>query len=250
MRQRRFCPRSIAPSPLTCGAWVRSGRLPAGDQQEDRSLNLSEPASKADRIHLLSPWLYHWWVHDDRIDGFRSEAYAVLTPDGKVLIDPLPLAPKALAGLGPVAAICLTQRNHQRSAWAYRRLLRVPVYVPEGDYALEEEPDQSFGAGQRLPGPLTAVATTGLPHGFSLLVATDQGSGALFCGDLITCDEGGPYRLPVQPGFIVPAEAREGLKRLAELPAETLCPAHGAPSVTGCQAIVRGVLSGEDAAGA
>ena len=206
---------------------------------------MSEPTSKADRIQLLSPWLYHWWIHDDRLSNFRSESYAVLTPAGKVLIDPLPLTDVALDGLGPVAAICLTQRNHQRSAWAFRRKFRVPVYAPRGGHGLDETPDQECDAGSDLPGRLSAIAVQGLPNGLALLVASDQGAGALFCGDFITRDEDGPYRFPVEPGFFDPAAALHGLKQLAELPADSLCPAHGAPAATGYRGILQGVLERE-----
>ena len=56
----------------------------------------------------------------------------MLSPEGKVLIDPLPLTDAALAEMGKVAAICLTQGHHQRSAWHYRKLFGVPVYAPAG----------------------------------------------------------------------------------------------------------------------
>ncbi len=206
---------------------------------------MSEPATKADRIQLLSPWLYHWWIRDDRLNNFRSESYAVLTPAGKVLIDPLPLAAEALAGLGQVAAICLTQRNHQRSAWAYRRKLRVPVYAPRGDHALDETPDQEFVEDGDLPDRLAAIAVRGLPNGLALVVESDQGTGAIFCGDLITRDEDGPYRFPVEPKFFDPAEALHGLERLTEFPADSLCPAHGAPAATGCRELLQGVAERE-----
>ena len=205
---------------------------------------MSEPKSKAERIQLLSPWLYHWWVYDDRLGNFRSEAYAVLTPEGKVLIDPLPLTDKALAEIGKVAAICLTQGNHQRSAWSFRESLRVPVYAPQGAGGLEKEPDQWYRPADHLPGELRAIETPGLPNGYSLLLEAPGGAGALFCGDLITRDEDGPYRFPIEPGMD-PAQLEAGARILAQLEADSLCPAHGAPCVTGCQQVLQGVLERE-----
>lgn len=169
----------------------------------------------------------------------------MLSPEGKVLIDPLPLTDAALAEMGKVAAICLTQGHHQRSAWRYRKLFGAPVYAPAGAGNLDEQPDQWYGADDRLPGPLRAIQTTGLSNGFALLVEPEGGSGALFCGDLITRDEAGPYRFPVQPGFIDPVKVRVGARELADLQADSLGPAHGAPCVTGCGAAIQGALKNE-----
>ncbi|MBA7595015.1 MAG: MBL fold metallo-hydrolase [Calditrichaeota bacterium] len=206
---------------------------------------MSEPKTKADRIQLLNPWLYHWMVSDDRIDNFRSDAYAVLTPEGKVLIDPLPLTDEALAEIGKVAAICLTGSQHQRSAWRYRKTLGVPVYAPEGADELEEEPDESYRDGDSLPGGFKAIQTPGLSSGFALLMETEGGSGALFCGDLLVREGEGPFQLLPDEYLDDPAAARESARRLAQLQVEILCPAHGAPCLTGCGQAIQEALEGE-----
>ncbi len=207
---------------------------------------MSEPKAKADRIQLLAPWLYHWTVPDDRIGDFRSDAYAILTPEGKVLIDPLPLTDEALSETGKVAAIYLTRGYHQRSAWRYRKALGAPVYAPEGAVELEEEPDQWFGDGDALPGGLKAIQTPGLSNGFALLMETEGGSGALFCGDLLVREaDDGPFRLLPDEYLDDPAAARESARRLAQLQVEILCPAHGAPCLSGCQKAIQEALEGE-----
>ena len=48
---------------------------------------MAEPSARAERIDTLFPWLRHWSIGDERIGGFRSDAYALDTPDGLVLID-------------------------------------------------------------------------------------------------------------------------------------------------------------------
>lgn len=207
---------------------------------------MSEPKTKADRIQLLNPWLYHWTVSDDRIDNFRSDAYAVLTDEGKVLIDPLPLADKALAEIGKVAAICLTGGQHQRSAWRYRKAFGVPVYAPEGAVELEEEPDEWYRDGDSLPGGFKAIQTPGLSSEFALLMETEGGSGALFCGDLLVREAAdGPFRLLPDEYLDDPAAARESARRLAQLQVEILCPAHGAPCLSGCGQAIQEALEGE-----
>ncbi len=206
---------------------------------------MSEPKAKADRIQLLNPWLYHWTVSDDRIDNFRSDAYAVLTDEGKVLIDPLPLADEALAGIGKVGAIYLTGGQHQRSAWRYRKALGVPVYAPEGAAGLEEEPDQCYRDGDSLPGGLKAIRTPGLTNHYALLMATEGGSGALFCGDLLIREADGPFQLLPDEYLDDPILARESASQLAQLQVEVLCPAHGAPCLTGCGRAIQKALEGE-----
>ena len=46
---------------------------------------MAEPKTRADAIDRLLPWLLHWSIADERIGGFRSDAYAVETPDGLVV---------------------------------------------------------------------------------------------------------------------------------------------------------------------
>ena len=51
---------------------------------------MAEPKARADRIEQLFPWLLHWTIADERIGGFRSDAFAVRTRDGLMVIDPVP----------------------------------------------------------------------------------------------------------------------------------------------------------------
>ena len=207
---------------------------------------MSEPKAKADRIQLLNPWLYHWSIPDDRIGNYRSDAYGVLTPEGKVLIDPLPLTDEALAEIGKVAAICLTGGQHQRSAWRYRTAFGVPIYAPEGAVELEEEPDEWYRDGDSLPGGLKAICTPGLSSGFALLMETEGGSGVLFCGDLLVREaDDGPFRLLPDEYLDDPVLARESARKLAQLQVEILCPAHGAPCLTGCSQAIQEALEGD-----
>ncbi|MFB0517177.1 MAG: MBL fold metallo-hydrolase [Candidatus Neomarinimicrobiota bacterium] len=203
---------------------------------------MSEPKARADRIQPLTPWLYHWTVPDDRIDNYRSDAYAVLTPEGLILIDPLPLTDKAQATLENVAAIYLTGGQHQRSAWRYRNALGVPVYAPEGAAELEEEPDQWYRDGDSLPGGFTTIQIHGMGSSFALLMETEGGSGALFCGDLLIRASNEPFQLLPDRFMDDPARVRESAEKLAQIQIEILCSAHGEPCVTGCGKAIREAL--------
>ena len=62
---------------------------------------MSEPKAQAKKTVEVVAGVHHWTVADDRLDGLRSDAYAVVDADGTVtLIDPLPIDEKALRKLG------------------------------------------------------------------------------------------------------------------------------------------------------
>jgi len=92
---------------------------------------MSEPRAIADGVQELIPGLFHYRVHDERID-FPSEAFVVGTASGVVLVDPLPLDDATVTRLGAVEAIVLSVASHQRSAWRFRRLTGAPVHAPAG----------------------------------------------------------------------------------------------------------------------
>ena len=126
---------------------------------------MSEPKAVAESADEFLPGVWCWHVADERIGGYISAAHAVRGDDGVVLIDPLPLGEDAVAGLGDVAAICLTTSTHQRSAWRLRRELGVRVWAPRGVKEVDEEPDESYWEDEGpLPGGLRAVFTPRRGH--------------------------------------------------------------------------------------
>ena len=86
-----------------------------------------------------------------------------------------------------------------------------------------------------LPGGLLAVPAAGFQAACYLTFTHADGTGVLFCGDLICHDPGGPYRFPVQEGYFDPAGGREDARRLATLPLTVLCAAHAVPKLEGCR---------------
>jgi hypothetical protein len=194
---------------------------------------MSEPTMFADRVLTVVPGIVHWTVQDDRI-SFRSDAYGVETPDGKVLIDPLPLSTEAGDSLGMVAAICLTEGQHQRSAWRLRKRLGVPVYAPEGAHDLEETPDHWYADGQELPGSLRAIDTPGFGTVHcALILERDRGGSVLFSGDLVVRERESAFGLIPDKYVDDPQDIRASVAKLLDLAPEILCPAHGAPAASG-----------------
>lgn len=193
----------------------------------------------------MAPGVLHWRVRDERIGGATAASHAVRAPDGSwVLVDPLPLAEEALAGLEPASAVVLTAATHQRSAWRYRRQLGARVYLPEGSRATDEEPDERYRDGDVLPGGLRAIRTPGpeAPH-YSLLLGRD--GGVLFSPDLV-------MRYPEADGSLAfvppelhedPAETRRSVERMLQLDFGVLCLAHGAPITADPRRALRKLLA-------
>lgn len=208
---------------------------------------MSSPRAIADKVESLGTGLWHWWVPDERIQ-FRSEAYAVDSPEGAVLLDPLPLAAAAARSLGVVAAVCLTVEAHQRAAWDWRSQLGVPVHAPVGAEGLEEAPDYLYASGDLLPGGLRALAAPG-PRGRHHAFFLDRlrEPGAMFTGDLLTREEEERVVLTPEEHLADKAAALESLRTLLQRRFETLCLGHGPPVLSGGEAAMRNAL--KEAAG-
>jgi glyoxylase-like metal-dependent hydrolase (beta-lactamase superfamily II) len=201
---------------------------------------MSEPRTVAQHVDAVVPGVWTWSIHDERID-FVSTAHAVTAPDGVVLIDPLPLAPRALAGLGNVTAICMTAGTHQRSAWRYRRELGVPVYAPALSRLIDEEPDVRYREGDELPAGLHAVFTPGggtTQHTFVL----ERDGGVVFVPDLLVNVPDRGLRITPDEYVHDPAQARDSIRKLLDLSFSVLCLNHGEPVTDDPQGGIRAVL--------
>jgi glyoxylase-like metal-dependent hydrolase (beta-lactamase superfamily II) len=194
---------------------------------------VSEPNAVASEAEEIVPGVWHWRVHDERID-FISSSHAVRSDGGTVLIDPLPLAPAALARLGRVTAICLTTSSHQRSTWRLRRELGVEVYAPALAREVEEEPDARYSEGDRLPGNLLAVFTPGAGTAQHTLLLEREG-GVAFAPDLFVRPPGGPLMMTPAKYMHDPEQARESAKKLLDYEFDVLCHGHGEPVLGGAK---------------
>jgi glyoxylase-like metal-dependent hydrolase (beta-lactamase superfamily II) len=203
---------------------------------------MSEPKGRARKVETVVPGILHWSLMDDRIES-ESHAHAVSAGGKSVLIDPLPLEEAALKDLGRIEAICLTGSCHQRSAWRYRKQFGVKVYAPKGAEGLDEKPDVEFGAGDRLPGGLTAVHAPG-PTDVHYAFLSESGAGALFCADILTHDG-------KKVGFVPdeyqddPEVTRRTAKRFLDLKFVTLLFDHGTPITKDPHAAIRKALEAD-----
>src|SRR2546421_5625066 len=90
----------------------------------------------ASEIEPVSPGIFIWRFYDPSVkaDLFST---ALETATGAYLIDPIPLAPEAVAGLArrvKIAGIIVTNENHERAAAQFAGKFKVHIYM-EADLA-------------------------------------------------------------------------------------------------------------------
>jgi glyoxylase-like metal-dependent hydrolase (beta-lactamase superfamily II) len=202
---------------------------------------VTEPREIADSVEQVADGIWHWRIRNANIGSAFSSSHAVATATGCVLIDPVRLAPEALAVLPPPEAALLTARTHQRSAWRYRRELGIEVWLPDDAPQAEEEPDHRYAEDDILPGGLEAIRTPGpeRPH-YSLLLGRDRG--VLFCSDLLM-DDGGSLAFVPFEFHDDPDETRRSVERLLDLDFTILCLDHGRPLTEDPKAAIRELLA-------
>jgi glyoxylase-like metal-dependent hydrolase (beta-lactamase superfamily II) len=204
---------------------------------------VSEPKTVAASIEAVVPGVWRWSIHDERID-FLGAAYAVMTDDGAVMIDPLPLEAAALAELGRPQAIVLTCGSHQRCAWRYRREFGVKVYAPSLSKEIDEEPDVRYGDGDTLPGGLRAVFTPGAGTTQHTLLLDNRK--VAFVPDMLVETPDGRVAMLASRWMYDPEEARRSVEKLLDLDFEVLCLAHGGAVTKGAKAAIRDTLTGPE----
>jgi glyoxylase-like metal-dependent hydrolase (beta-lactamase superfamily II) len=203
---------------------------------------MAEPTAVAPAAEEVVPGVWSWGVANERIGGAESTGQAFVGPGGTVLVDPVRLAPDALARLGAVTAICLSAQCHQRSAWRYRRELGATVWAPEGTRPMEEEPDRRYRAGDALPGGLRAVHTPGPEEvHFSFLRGGDPS--VLVVSDLLTHYPGSGLDFVPFEYHDDPETTRRSVEGLLELDFDVLCLDHGGPIVDDPKAAIRALLA-------
>src|SRR5262245_27370822 len=187
---------------------------------------MSEPPEVAAAAGQAAPGIWHWLVQNSAIGGSPSSGHLVEHGADRVLVDPVRLADDALRALPEPTAVVLTAKCHQRAAWRYRREFGIPVYMPAGAPEADEEPDERYADGDRLPAGMQAVQTPGPePVHFCLLLDPEQD--ALICSDLLMFTDHlqfVPLRFHDDPDA-----TRASVRGLLDLPFELLLLDHGPP---------------------
>ncbi|MFZ4773911.1 MAG: hypothetical protein ACOYM3_01020 [Terrimicrobiaceae bacterium] len=175
------------------------------------------------------------WIAPDLAvwHGFNPEvrcecgSSAVLTAEGWIVFDPIPLAKNAWAELlsqAKVKAIALTSGNHQRESLALKKILSAPIFAPELARG-EIEADEWLKEGDVLAG----FSLIGLPGAAPGESAWCDGKHLVVGDALIHFDQ-----LSLLPDKYCtnPAELRTSVQKLLKPEFQTVLFAHGLPIVS------------------
>ena len=190
----------------------------------------------ADEIQRVNDRLVFWQGYDPSAKVDLS-SHAYLTPEGWVLIDPIPLQDEALAELcGPekIAAILLTNANHERAAVDYHKKSGARIIAHAGaQNALSVKVDQWIHDGEDIFG-LTAVHLPGFVEGEIALYAPDAG-GVMLMGDALINLQSTGFTLLPDKYCDDPKLARKSLQKLLQFSFEVMTFAHGLPIIAGAR---------------
>jgi Metallo-beta-lactamase superfamily len=186
----------------------------------------------AAEFQRVAPGVFHWQVFEPAVKCDLS-ACALVTPDGLVFIDPLPLAGVALDALAASAsplAILLTSGNHERAADDFRRRFHVPICATAAAAAsMSTAVDRTLLDGGTAPGAMRVIALPSAGPGEVAFI----GNGVACIGDaVINLDAHGFSLLP--PKYCADSRRLSGdLRKLLSYDFRILTFAHG-PPLTQC----------------
>lgn len=191
----------------------------------------------ATRLKSIAPNLYGWTsLHTQWKIFFWS--YALRTPAGVVIVDPVkpgPTALKALAGLGEPLGIFLTNAHHDRDADWFRKEYEIQIYAhekakPDCDTTI----DVPVMNDEKMPGGIRAVYLAGNGPGETAFHAKQDGGIVLIGDALIHPPREGLSFLPDQY-CEDPAQAKRSVKQLLALDFKIATFGHGEPITTGAK---------------
>jgi len=174
----------------------------------------------------------HGWAGLHAQWNVEFNSYAIQTPEGVVLVDPIRLLPSVIAQieqLGPPIAIVLTNANHDRAADWFRKRYDVQVYAHEKAPAdCDTKIDVLIVDNEKLPGGLKAIYLPGASTG-EIALYTRLDGGTLLAGDILVHPAGKNVKLLPDEYLEDRKLALQSLQRLLDLNFEHITFAHGAP---------------------
>lgn len=188
--------------------------------------------------------LFFWSAYDPVVK-YECSCSAIVTKEGLLFIDPLPLTESAMAELLKEAevrpvAILLTSGNHQRDSLSLAKKLSLPIYAPQ-EAQEEIQADRYFQPEGKLFG-LQSLSLPGFALGETAFYDETGEEKMLILGDAIT--NGGPEGLLLLPKKYCEDQrlAMKSLEKIKTLVPTVLVTAHGLPVVTAVSAQLENLI--------
>lgn len=175
--------------------------------------------------------MHYWQAYDASVkaDLFST---AVQTPDGFLIVDPIPIQPKLLQQLmraREITGVFVTNVNHCRIAADFAEKFATPIFAHSATCAAcELSSNRAVNDEQTFIPNACAIEIAGATAG-EMAIYHDQDGGALIVGDaLINFEPYGFTFLP--PKYCSDAKKmRRSLRRLLDYNFERMLFAHGTP---------------------
>ena len=175
------------------------------------------------------------WQGYDPASKVDLSAHALLTVEGWIFIDPIPLRDEALEelrGADRVAAIVLTNGNHERATAGFKKSSDAPVFAhAAAQPVLSIEADHWIEDGGQVCG-LSAIHLPGFVPGEMALHDAAAG-GLMMMGDALINLESTSFSLLPDKYCDAPKVARKSVEKLLQFPFELMTFAHGLPIIAG-----------------
>ncbi|HEV2806242.1 MAG TPA: hypothetical protein VGW57_15070 [Chthoniobacterales bacterium] len=191
----------------------------------------------AHEIEAVAAGVLIWRAYDPTV---KADLFSTAIGAGtrNYLIDPIDLAPQAMADLqnrGPIAGIIITNENHERAAGRFAEKLRVPIHVHANLLpATSLTAVQPMRDHDVLDQEITIVALEGGPAG-EIAVHSSGASGTMVIGDALINVE--PYGFAILPAKYCSnlKTLRRSLPTLLDYSFERMLFAHGMPILSGAR---------------
>lgn len=191
----------------------------------------------AEEITQIGDGLWFWQAYDSAVKADLSSC-AVLTSDGLVLVDPIELAPAALAELtndARIAAIVITNSNHQRSSEMYQLRFNAPLVAHSETIAACELCNvNAVSDRETIASELLVVAIDGAPSG-EIALYLPRGGGSMIIGDAVINFGSSGFALLPPKYCSNQKQMRRSLRRLLDRDFERMFFAHGTPVLRGAK---------------
>ena len=200
-----------------------------------------QPASDFDRI---ASNIAIWHEYDPSV---KAELYSTCleTPDGKYLIDPIPLESEALYQLmatNSVAGIIVTNGNHHRASAKFSEKFSAPLFGRTGSFPNKASRElKCVTDGDEISEGLRGISIEGAADGEIALHYAPDG-GTFIIGDALINFE--PYGFTFLPAKYCSNQRQmlRSLRKLLDYKAERILFAHGSPILSGANERLRGLL--------